>query len=96
MSSNEINEQLIAQAAPVAQMALLTALLKHVSANQPEILRAIMNDAIQRVPVGKEFEGEESIGRAAQLMLEHQCKGILSEIQPASQLGGGFQNTVRR
>jgi hypothetical protein len=94
MDIKNISPELLDDGMRLAESTLLTAILKHLSQNNPEILRAIITDALNNVPTGKEFEGEAALGTVARHMLEHRLKRMVSDMTPPSQLGEGFQRQV--
>jgi hypothetical protein len=94
MSTNNDDAPLPESAKKTADGALLDALLKRVSEGHPEIIREIMNDALNRIPPSKEYEGETSISTAAKQVVTKRYENLITELTPKGRLSGGFQNKV--
>ena len=97
MPNTNIPPEILDHGLRAADTALLYAIFKHVSQNQPEIARSIVAEAIKNVPSDSGFPGEDSAAIVAKHALKNKLDVLLREIQPPSQLEpGSFQREVRR
>lgn len=94
MTDNDISPELLEAGLRTADTALLTAILEHVSENQPEIVRSIIAAAMKCIPTDSDSPGERVVGMIAQKALKHRLDSVLSELSPLSQLGDGAQRKV--
>ncbi|VWC05313.1 hypothetical protein BLA23254_05010 [Burkholderia lata] len=96
MDTSKYPQDLLERAAAYADDALLTAILKHISENRPEIVQLIVEDAISRVPPGEEFEGEKSFNALARELLQDRMNRVVKELTPPSNIESGFPRTVKK
>jgi len=84
-------------AAIIGNQALIVALLKHVSANQIDVLRSIAVDAIERIPQDKPGQEIASASQVARAMIAQVLGEVGDEIQSRKTTGtGAFQEVVNR
>ncbi|WP_186099788.1 hypothetical protein [Burkholderia gladioli] len=91
------NEAAFLQAQVAANTALLASLTKHVAANNVEVFKLILNEAIQITGNNLTAIFPREIAAKAMDMLVQSLRHHIDQVTPKSSLGpGGFQNKVDR
>ncbi|MCP3017529.1 hypothetical protein [Cupriavidus basilensis] len=84
-----------AAAREIADQALVATLLQQVSGGQIDLLQQLVTAAVHRVRRMESDEQTRETGEAARIMLMKLFDSLAEEIQPKSQLSGGFQRSVK-
>lgn len=59
---------------------LIDAILKHIARSDPEVLSAIIDDALSNVATATSFEAETSVEDLTRILIEGRGKMVISEI----------------
>ncbi len=91
------NEAAFLQAQVAANTALLASLVKHVAANNVEVFKLILNDAIQVAGNNLTATFSKEVAAKATDILVQSLHRHVDQVAPKSSLGpGGFQTKVDR
>ncbi|MGU2444421.1 hypothetical protein ACTXHA_28810 [Burkholderia cenocepacia] len=96
MDLSKYPAEVVDRAITQANTLLIDAILKHVSGNNPEVIKLIADEALSNVVQATSFENETSVEDLTKIVIAGRAQMLINEITPKSSLDGGFQRTVNR